>query len=256
MRWSEDKTKKPRRARDLFSHILFFACGAVLFEFTAHAAAQASINSANKVRTSEQSRAEHAERKVGRNASSAEARKDDKEAPKTPSVAAARLPEITLSNGHLTVNADNADLSAILNGVAHASGMKVDGNAGDARVFGVYGPGNPRQVLTELLDGVGYNFMMIGDNADGTPGELLLTAKSGAPAAKPPTAASTTEDDDATNSEDEQEPPGPGAVMHVPPSVAQQADDSQTQQRVQQNLQRLQQMHDAMERQQQQNQPQ
>jgi hypothetical protein len=256
MRWSEDKTKKHRRASAFFRHILFFGCGAVLFEFTAYAAAQVSTPTTRKVEPQEQIRAEHAAHKVRRNASSVEAQKEQKEAPKTPSDVAARLPEITLSKGSLTVDADNADLSAILNGVAHASGMKIDGNAGNARVFGVYGPGNPRQVLTELLDGVGYNFMMVGDNADGTPGELLLTAKSGAPSAKPPTAASASEDDDAADSQDEQEPPGPGAVMHVPPSVAQQADDSQTQQRVQQNLQRLQQMHDALEQRQQQNQPQ
>lgn len=177
--------------------------------------------------------------------------------PQTPSDAAAQSPTITLRDGRLTVNAENADLKTILNGVAQASGMKIDGEAGNARVFGVYGPGNPRQVLTELLDGVGYNFMMVGDSPDGAPSELLLTAKSQAP----PTAgaamqkASGSTSDETDDDQGDQQPPGPGAIIHVPPSVAQQADESQTQERVQQNLQRLQRMRDGMQ-QQQQNQPQ
>lgn len=186
-----------------------------------------------------------------------DARTNPNERPQTPSDAAAQSPTITLRDGSLTVDANNADLSTILNGVAQASGMKIDGAAGNARVFGVYGPGNPRQVLTQLLDGVGYNFMMVGNSADGAPSELLLTAKSQEPPAAGALSqkAPATETDDTPDDQDDQEPAGPGAILHVPPSVAQQADDSQTQERVQQNLQRLQQMHDAMEKQQQ-NQPQ
>lgn len=174
--------------------------------------------------------------------------------PSPPSVASQppQPPAVKLEKGELTVDAHNSELSAILDEVARRSGMTVDGQGSGARVFGVYGPGSPRQVLTELLEGAGYNFMMVGGAPDGTPRELLLTARTrnqAAPAA-PPSAASSSDEES-----DDQEPPGPGAIVHVPPSVAQQADDSQTQQRVQQQIQRLQQMHDA-EQKQQENQPQ
>jgi hypothetical protein len=257
MRWSENKTKRREGAATFFHSATAIAWGALVCAFAACAMAQPSNTAIKITTTSSRIPAEHATHTPRRNAGRHAVGTHAQETPKTASDVAAQLPRITLRDGTLTVNADNADLSAILNGVAQASGMKVDGNAGNARVFGVYGPGNPRQVLTELLDGVGYNFMMVGGAADGTPSELLLTAKSGAPPAKASAAqtASVSGNDDADQNEDDQEPAGPGAVMHVPPSVAQQADDSQTQQRVQQNLQRLQQMHNAME-QQQQNQPQ
>ena len=160
---------------------------------------------------------------------------------------------MTLQEGRLTVTAENSDLGAILDDVTKLSGMRVDGTDTGAHVFGVYGPGNPRQVLTELLDGLGYNFMMVGDTTAGMPRELLLTAKSGAPVTPP---SPSTDKAEASADADDQEPPGPGAIVHVPPSVAQQADDSQTQERVQQNLERLQKMHEQMDQQQQGNQPQ
>jgi hypothetical protein len=164
---------------------------------------------------------------------------------------------VTLKDGKLTVDAKNSELGAILADVAKLSGMKIDGTDTGAHVYGVYGPGNPRQVLTELLDGLGYNFMMVGDGSSGAPQELLLSARSTAPPGTAAPAASTSGNTEASDDSDEQEPPGPGAIIHVPPSVAQQADDSQTQQRAQQNLDRLEKMHEQMEQQQQQqNQPQ
>lgn len=196
----------------------------------------------------------HPSHATGRHAAtshSTEAQANAETKPTAPFDAVAENPVVSFEHGKLTVQANNADLSTILDRVSQVSGMKINGAAGNARVFGIYGPGTPSQVLTDLLDGVGYNFMMVGDNADGAPSELLLTAKSGAPttataaAVPPPSPSSESDDKDA-----DQEPPGPGAIIHVPPSVAQQADESQTQQRVQQNLQRLQQMRDDMEKQQ------
>lgn len=160
-------------------------------------------------------------------------------------------PSVTLKNGELTVDARNSDLRAILSDVAHISGMTIDGQQSSARVFGVYGPASPRKVLTELLEGAGYNFMMVGGSAGGAPRELLLIASAGPPAA--PSKAAPEQPADDADDQDDQQPPGPGAIVHVPPSVAQQDDESQTQQRVQQQLQRLEAMHNA---QQQQNQPQ
>jgi hypothetical protein len=167
----------------------------------------------------------------------------------------AQPPSVTLQHGQLTVHAENSDLGTILGDVAQLSGMRIEGLDASAHVFGVYGPGNPRQVITELLDGVGYNFMLVGGTEDGAPQELLVTARAGAEpsnAAAPSVAAQTESSEDT---DQQQQPLGPGAILHVPPSVVQQADPSQTQQRVQQNLQRLQKMRQQMQ-QQQENQPQ
>jgi hypothetical protein len=93
---------------------------------------------------------------------------------------------VSLKNGRLTIQANNSDLTQILRDVAHVSGMTIDGINKSARVFGQYGPGDPSDVLTDLLAGSGYNFVIVGDRADGAPRELLLTAKnSNAPVPTP-----------------------------------------------------------------------
>ena len=55
--------------------------------------------------------------------------------------------------------------------------MRLDGLGGDERVFGSFGPGAPREVLTALLNGTSYNVMMVGDLPNGAPRELLLTSR-------------------------------------------------------------------------------
>jgi hypothetical protein len=162
--------------------------------------------------------------------------------------AAAKPATVSLREGKLTIETDNSDLNQILRDVSKASGMTVDGSVKNIRIFGVYGPGNPGDVLTDLLAGAGYNFMMVGKLQDGAPRELVLSAKSGgAPSPASPKSASA-EDDDAAPDDDQ---PGPGAVTNVPPPPS---EDPQV--RAQQNLQRLQQQREQMQRQQQQNPPQ
>ena len=47
----------------------------------------------------------------------------------------------------------------------------------DERVFGAYGlRSQARDVLAQLLQGSGYNVIMIGDQGQGTPRQLLLSA--------------------------------------------------------------------------------
>ena len=172
--------------------------------------------------------------------------------PVSPSDAAAGPPHVNLNGGTLTVEANNSDLSTILKDVAAASGMTIDGLNKSARVFGVYGPGTPRDVLTDLLSDTGYNFLMVG-GANGTvPRELVLTAQNSnslPPAASAPSAPSAS--DDANSDADYQEPLGPGAIAHPAPEPP---DDPQA--RVQQRLQNLQMMRQQLNQQQQQDNPQ
>jgi hypothetical protein len=159
-----------------------------------------------------------------------------------PAQAAVRQPEIPASvtragvifrDGLLTISAENSELSQILQDVSRESGMTISGGVTSARVFGRYGPATPPEVLTELLAGLGYNIMMVGNTGDGAPRELLLSARSGA--VTPPQAVVQNEPEY-----------GPGAIQHPPPE---QNDLPQT--RVYQRNQKLEQMHKALEKQEQ-----
>lgn len=164
--------------------------------------------------------------------------------------AAPRPPQITLTNGELRVEADNSDLAEILHRVAAMSGMTIDGLNKGARIFGVYGPGNPREIITDLLADSGYDFMMIGSAKDGAPRELLLTAHNNdGPAAVPanPNPAPSTNSEESQGAASEMpvpEPPGPGAIYPPPPPETPDEQD-----RVQQNAQRLQHIHDQQQQQ-------
>ena len=115
--------------------------------------------------------------------------------------------------------------------------MNIEGLDKSARVFGQYGPGSPRDVLAALLEGTGYNFVMLGGANGSVPSELVLMAQNAAspPAAAPAQNASPGETD---NSDSEyQEPLGPGAIPHPPPEPS---EDPQA--RAQQHLQNLEHM--------------
>ncbi len=66
---------------------------------------------------------------------------------------------------------------------------KLEGMDQDQRIFGTYGPGPARDVLSQLLDGSGYNVLMIGDRGQGTPRRIVLSAHSGGGGAAPPAAS-------------------------------------------------------------------
>ena len=63
----------------------------------------------------------------------------------------AKPAQIQFSAGKLTINADNASLGEILHAVATQSGMQIQGLGTDERVFGSFGPGSPKEVLSDLL---------------------------------------------------------------------------------------------------------
>jgi DNA segregation ATPase FtsK/SpoIIIE-like protein len=80
---------------------------------------------------------------------------------------------------------------------------RLTGVTSDQRVFGIYGPGQARDVLSQLLQGSGYNVIMIGDQGEGTPRQILLSMRQSG-------AASATPKANQTNNEDEEdEPPAP-----------------------------------------------
>jgi hypothetical protein len=83
--------------------------------------------------------------------------------------------QVTLSGERLSIQANNSSLSAILHDISNISGMKVEGLGSDERVFGTFGPGAPRDVIADLLNGTAYNLVLLGDLSNGAPRELILT---------------------------------------------------------------------------------
>lgn len=79
-------------------------------------------------------------------------------------------------NSHqLSIKADNSSLQQILNDVATDTGAKIAGLSSDERIFGSYGPGQVRDVLSQLLDGSGYDVMIIGGQDPATPLRIVLS---------------------------------------------------------------------------------
>lgn len=149
----------------------------------------------------------------------------------------ARAAEVSLRDRRLTIEANNSDLAQILRDVAAKSGMAIDGlgadrTEDDARVFGVYGPGNPSDVLTELLAASGYNFAMVGNTPDGAPRQLLLSPRSNNPPASAPVNPAPAVADREQDSQD------PGSLVNQP--------DVDSQEHA---LQRLQHIHEQQQQQ-------
>lgn len=144
---------------------------------------------------------------------------------------------VTLSGGSLAVRANNSSLSDILKDLSSTSGMTVDGFEKDTRVFGVYGPGTPRDVISELLDGAGYNFLMVGSTDAGTPREIVLTTRGNAPLANPQpgSISQPDEDDEPINNPMEQVAP----PMLPTPMQPDQRQQPRTPQEMLQELQRI-----------------
>lgn len=130
---------------------------------------------------------------------------------------------IHYSGNQLTIQAKNASLSQILLDVAQQTGLKVEGLAGDQRVFGQYGPGTVSQTLSALLDGSPYNYVIIGGDANHPPKQLLLTSSNGSFPTTPATPTGTTGLFGATTSDN----PQPQTSEPVPnqPTAAQQMMD-------------------------------
>jgi hypothetical protein len=84
-------------------------------------------------------------------------------APLSPEQVPASPPEVAFNSGMLTIVARNSTLGDILRAVHRQTGAAVDvpGNATD-RVVGQFGPGPVRDVLTSLLNGTHFNYVLLG----------------------------------------------------------------------------------------------
>jgi hypothetical protein len=156
---------------------------------------------------------------------------------------------VTWNDHALHIDATNSSLQQILAQVATDTGAKVEGLGLDQRVFGNYGPGDARDVLTQLLLGSGYNIVMVGDNGQGVPRQIMLSARRGANTPIPLAAHANPQDDDNDDTPDNQvdvqpEPvpqPVPAPAAQVPGAIAPPRTPQQLMEEMQQRQQQIQQ---------------
>jgi len=139
----------------------------------------------------------------------------------------------------LTIAATNSSLQQILTEISTATGVKVEGEQSDQRIFGSYGPAPARDVLSQLLDGSGYNVLIIGDKGEGTPRELVLTARTHtAPSNPAGNVQSRQNSDDDAQEEPEPQPEQQNPIQRrFPMQPGQNRSPEQIQQEQQQRLQ-------------------
>jgi hypothetical protein len=142
--------------------------------------------------------------------------------------------KVTWDSKGLSIVAANSSLSQILKDVSSQTGATLQGFNRDQRIFGVYGPGPARDVINQLLDGSGYNVLLIGDQGEGTPRQILLTPRAGG--VSPPSRSNNPapeEDTEVEQQAQQPEPTPPPPVQSEPvPGVP-----ARTQQEIMQQMQ-------------------
>ena len=108
-------------------------------------------------------------------------------APPTPEQGPSSPPEVTFREGQLTITARNSTLSDVLNAVKQKTGASVEMPATSSeRVVGQFGPGAPRDVMAQLLNGSHFDYVLLGSPADpGALNKIVLMARAMGPEPAP-----------------------------------------------------------------------
>jgi hypothetical protein len=183
----------------------------------------------------------------------------------------AKPAQVEEAAGKLSVKADNSSLSEILHAISTKTGMTVQGLGRDQRIFGSYGPSNPREVLSALLEGLDYNVVMVGALSNGAPRQLTLTPRTGggggggaafrSPIQPQPNVnnndnSSSDDEDDSGSDQPDSSNPQPPRPEPYPPETNQQQEQPQQPGQVKTPQQMLQELQQMRARQQQQANPQ
>jgi len=116
---------------------------------------------------------------------------------------------VTWTKDQLSIDAANSSLQQILTNVASATGTSVDGLTKDERIFGTFGPAPARDVLSQLLQGTGYNILMVGDQGQGVPRQVILSARNNSKTTQGATRTTSADNDDDFVPEVQYDPPLP-----------------------------------------------
>ncbi|MGH9601765.1 MAG: hypothetical protein ACRD24_05190 [Terriglobales bacterium] len=100
-------------------------------------------------------------------------------------------PKVTFRNGQLTIAAENATLASVMEQVRTATGATVEAVSffGGERVSVRLGPGAPRDVLADLLNGSNYNYVLLGSLRNPQGLERVIVTQRGAGASSASAAA-------------------------------------------------------------------
>jgi hypothetical protein len=110
-------------------------------------------------------------------------------APLSPEQLPASPPQVAFNSGTLTIIANNSTLGDILRAVHRQTGATVDipGNATE-RVVGRFGPGPVRDVLTLLLNGSHFNYVLLGSATNPNALDRVMLISRAVGAEQPPPA--------------------------------------------------------------------
>ena len=142
----------------------------------------------------------------------------------------------------LRIAANNSSLQQILKDVATETGAKVEGFGSDQRIFGEYGPGQPRDVLVQLLEGSGYNVLLVGDQGQGAPRQIVLSVRHEGDGQTVSQNNQPNNSDEDADTDDQQPQPQQPVQMPMRPGFAPGAQPRTPQQIMQEMQQRQQQM--------------
>ena len=107
--------------------------------------------------------------------------------PPTPEQGPSSPPEVSFQSGRLTIVARNSTLGDVLSAVKQKTGASVDMPAvSSERVVGQFGPGAPRDVMAQLLNGSHYDYVLLGSPSDpGALKKVVLMARANGPEPSP-----------------------------------------------------------------------
>lgn len=163
---------------------------------------------------------------------------------------------VTWDSHGLRVVAANSSLSQILKEISTQTGATLEGLGRDQRIFGIYGPGPARDVITQILDGSSYNVLMVGDSGQGTPRQIILTPQPGSAAQSPATNNPSSSNDEDSEPEQQAQQPEPPPQQQQPSMVPGGAAPAVPVRSQQQIIEQLQERQREIMQQQQQQQPQ
>lgn len=102
------------------------------------------------------------------------------EPPRFPADLPAVAPSVAYYNGMLSIDAPNSSLGDVLREVKRLTGVTIEGGNVSDRIVTHLGPGTPNIVLTQLLEGSRFDYIILGSKTDPTAVQrLVLMARSG-----------------------------------------------------------------------------
>src|SRR5436190_6127127 len=195
--------------------------------------------------------------------------------PPTPEQGPSSPPDVSFQGGQLVIVARNSTMGDVLNAVKQKTGASVEMPASSSeRVVGKFGPGAPRDVMAQLLNGSHFDYVLLGSPADpGALKKVLLMARASGPQQSQPqpqtqpsapnfqqnpnlqavpevendqpveennpdTSQDVRPSEEEQQQQQEQEPPQPGAngpVVKTPEQLLRELQQQQQQQQEQQN---------------------